>query len=67
MPGAVPQTSTEALTHATLFYVERLAGGWREAVAADPALRAGLNTSAGNLYNEGVGEAHGIAVTEALT
>ena len=67
MPGAVPQTSTEALTHATLPYVERLAGGWREAVTAGPALRAGLNTSAGNLYNEGVGEAHGIAVTEALT
>jgi alanine dehydrogenase len=67
MPGAVPQTATEALTHATLTYIETLAGGWREAVAADPALRAGLNASAGHLYNEGVGQAHGIAVTEELT
>lgn len=61
MPGAVPQTSTEALTHATLPYIEMLTSGWREVVDAHPALAAGLNTSGGNLFNEGVGTAHGIA------
>ncbi len=62
MPGAVPQTSTEALTHATLSYIETLAQGWRTAIDADLALRAGLNTTGGALFNEGVGRAHGIAV-----
>lgn len=63
MPGAVPHTSTEALTHATLPYIAKLATGWREAVANDPALRAGLNTSSGDLLNESVGAAHGIPVS----
>ena len=67
MPGAVPQTSTEALTHATLPYIVKLGEGWLEAITADPALRAGLNTSNGKLYNEAVGQAHGIAVTAELT
>jgi alanine dehydrogenase len=62
MPGAVPQTSTEALTHATLSYIETLAQGWRTAIDTDLALRDGLNTTGGTLFNEGVGRAHGIAV-----
>jgi alanine dehydrogenase len=52
MPGAVPHTSTYALTNATLPYVLRLANlGWAEAVAADPALAAGLSTHDGALTN----------------
>lgn len=66
MPGAVPQTSTEALTHATLPYIEKLAEGWQTALT-DGALRAGLNTAAGELFNAAVGAAHGIPVIEALT
>jgi alanine dehydrogenase len=46
MPGAVPHTSTYALTNATLPYVLRLANlGWADALAADPALAAGLSTA----------------------
>ncbi|NIS33293.1 MAG: alanine dehydrogenase, partial [Actinobacteria bacterium] len=45
MPGAVPHTSTYALTNVTLPYVVELANrGWREALRADPALARGLNT-----------------------
>jgi alanine dehydrogenase len=60
MPGAVPQTSTEALTHATLPYVQALATGWASAVTTDSALHAGLNITAGQLVNEAVGQALGI-------
>jgi alanine dehydrogenase len=50
MPGAVPHTSTHALTNATLPYVLRLADrGWRAALAGDPALAAGLSTTDGVL------------------
>lgn len=63
MPGAVPQTSTEALTHATLPYVTELAQGWRDAIAENDSLRAGLNTSAGLLVNEAVGQALGLPWT----
>jgi alanine dehydrogenase len=52
MPGAVPHTSTYALTNATLPYVLRLANqGWADATAADPALAAGLSTHDGVLTN----------------
>ncbi len=62
MPGAVPNTSTSALTNATLPYVRQIAAhGWREALGADPALAAGLNTSAGAVVNEGVAAAHGMS------
>lgn len=58
MPGAVPRTSTFALTNATLPYVLRLADrGWRDACIADPALAKGLSTHEGMLLNEQVGEA----------
>jgi len=60
----VPNTSTHALTHATAPYVTALADrGWRDAVAADPGLAAGLATHAGELYSATVGEAHGMPVT----
>jgi alanine dehydrogenase len=62
MPGAVPRSSTFALTNATLPYVTAVAGaGWRAALRADSALAAGLHTHAGTLANGPVGEAHGIA------
>ncbi len=60
MPGAVPVTSTRALTNATLPYLTRLAdAGWRAALAADPALAAGLTTHDGVLLNAAVARAHG--------
>ncbi len=66
MPGAVPNTSTHALTHATLPYVTALAAhGWRGALTADDGLADGLATHAGTLASASVGEAHGIAATTA--
>jgi alanine dehydrogenase len=62
MPGAVPHTSTFALTNATLPYAVELANrGWRSALQADAALAAGLNTHAGELTNAPVAAAHGYA------
>jgi alanine dehydrogenase len=61
MPGAVPRTSTVALTNATLPYVLAVADrGWRAAVDADPALRAGVNVTEGRLVNTAVAAAHGL-------
>ncbi|WP_404438926.1 alanine dehydrogenase [Microbacterium aerolatum] len=61
MPGAVPNTSTSALTNATLPYVRRIAAhGWRSALGADAAFAAGLNVAAGAVVNEGVAVAHGL-------
>jgi len=60
MPGAVPDTSTRALTNVTLPYLNALADlGWTAATAADPALGAGLTTHDGQLYNAAVAQAHG--------
>ena len=60
MPGAVPATSTWALTNATLPYLARLADkGWHLALAENPALAAGLTTHRGALLNAAVAEAHG--------
>ncbi|WP_119696111.1 alanine dehydrogenase [Microbacterium halotolerans] len=54
IPGAVPATSTHALTNATLPYASRIADlGW-DAAAADPALALGLNTRAGEITNPAV-------------
>ena len=65
MPGAVPNTSTYALTNATMPYVRAIANlGWREALRADPALALGLNTHAGNVVNGPVAAAHGLPHTE---
>lgn len=57
MPGAVPRSSTIALTDATLPYVQRLAEGVDAALSADPALKLGLNTDAGKITFAGVAEA----------
>jgi alanine dehydrogenase len=63
MPGAVPNTSTYALTNVTLPYAVAIADrGWRPAVEADPALRLGVNTVAGSVVYEPVGQAHGLPV-----
>ena len=69
MPGAVPRTSTIALTNATFPYARRLARhGWREACRRDPALRLGLNVVEGKVVYPGVAEAFGLehAEVEAL-
>ncbi|XVX20113.1 alanine dehydrogenase [Actinomycetota bacterium] len=61
MPGAVPNTSTYALTNATLPYVTALADkGWQQACRDDRSLALGINTHAGELTNAPVGEAVGI-------
>ncbi|GGS26115.1 alanine dehydrogenase [Actinokineospora fastidiosa] len=68
MPGAVPRTSTFALTNVTLPYAVALADkGWQSALRADPALALGLNTHAGALTNTPVAEAHNIDYTPIET
>jgi alanine dehydrogenase len=70
MPGAVPHTSTYALTNVTLPYALELANyGWREALRRDPALALGLNTYDGQVTYGPVAEAHGmgsVALAEVL-
>ncbi len=70
MPGAVPHTSTYALTNVTLPYITAIADrGWRDALRADPALALGLSTHEGALTCEPVADAHGLPstpVTEVL-
>ena len=62
MPGAVPHTSTYALTNVTVPYALELANyGWQEAMRRDPALAGGLNTHDGELTNEPVALAHGMS------
>ena len=61
MPGAVPRTSTLALTNATLPYVRALADlGWRAAFKRDPGLAAGLNVHEGEITHEAVAKALGL-------
>ncbi|MGI5449017.1 alanine dehydrogenase [Streptomyces sp. CA-243310] len=61
MPGAVPNTSTYALTNATLPYIVQLANlGWAEALRRDAALGLGLNTHDGQVVYGPVAEAHGL-------
>ncbi len=65
MPGAVPRTSTFALTNATMPYALKLADkGWQAACAADPALAAGLSTHDGKLLNEQVAHDLGLTYTD---
>ncbi|MGP9694305.1 alanine dehydrogenase [Brachybacterium sp. AOP25-B2-12] len=60
MPGAVPATSTRALTNATLPYAVALADkGWQRAVREDTGLAKGLNTHAGRITHAGVAAAFG--------
>jgi alanine dehydrogenase len=68
LPGAVPRTSTEALTNATLAATLRLADlGWRDALQADPGLAAGLNTTGGRVAHEGVASALGVQAASLAT
>ncbi|MFD9305850.1 alanine dehydrogenase [Streptomyces sp. NPDC060048] len=68
MPGAVPNTSTYALTNATLPYIVQLANlGWAEALRRDPALALGLNTHDGQVVYGPVAEAHGLETLELST
>ncbi|WP_104083984.1 alanine dehydrogenase [Cryobacterium sp. Y11] len=61
MPGAVPHTSTYALTNATLPYIRALATlGWVNALRADPSLALGLNVFGGHLISAPVAIAHGL-------
>ncbi|WP_406249758.1 alanine dehydrogenase [Microbacterium sp. M] len=64
MPGAVPNTSTSALTNATLPYARAIAAnGWRTAMGKDAALASGLNITGGSVVNPGVGAAHELPLT----
>ncbi|CAN5166482.1 alanine dehydrogenase [soil metagenome] len=64
MPGAVPNTSTYALTNVTLPYVMALANqGLRAAVRRDPALARGVNVLGGQVVYDHVAEAHGLPLT----
>ena len=64
MPGAVPRTSTFALTNATLPYALKLANkGFFEAIKSDPGLKEGVNTYAGHCTYQAVAESQGLAYT----
>jgi alanine dehydrogenase len=64
MPGAVPRTSTFALTNATLPYALKLANkGFFEAIRSDPGLKEGVNTYAGRCTYEAVAQAQGLPYT----
>ncbi len=64
MPGAVPHTSTYALTNVTLPYMMEIANyGWRDALRKDPSLAPGLNTHDGAITCAPVAEAHGVKAT----
>ncbi len=65
MPGAVPYTSTIALTNATLPYALRIADrGWKEACNADEGLKEGLNIVHGKVVHKGVSDAFGLKLEE---
>ncbi len=67
MPGAVPHTSTYALTNVTLPYAVSLASqGWQDAMRADPALALGLNTHGGALVSAPVAASHGVGHRELV-
>ncbi len=62
MPGAVPFTSTYALSNATLKYAISLADlGWKEALRRDSGLALGLNVHEGKIYYQAVADAHGLS------
>jgi len=64
MPGAVPHTSTYALTNVTLPYMMQIAHhGWREALRADPSFAPGLNVHEGAITCSPVAEEHGLPFT----
>jgi len=64
MPGAVPKTSTRALTNATLPYALQIADkGWKQAMRDNPEIARGANVVAGKVTYKGVAEAFGLALT----
>jgi alanine dehydrogenase len=64
MPGAVPRTSTYALTNVTMPYAIDIATrGLDDAIRHDPALALGVNVYEGQLTNDGVAQAHDLAST----
>jgi alanine dehydrogenase len=64
MPGAVPRTSTYALTNVTIPYaVEIATEGLERAIRHDPVLALGVNVYAGEVTNHGVAEAHAMPLT----
>jgi alanine dehydrogenase len=65
MPGAVPNTSTLALTNSTLRYGLAIADkGWEQAVIDDPSLAKGVNVLEGKVTYKPVADAHGLELTE---
>ncbi len=67
MPGAVPRTSTIALTNATLRYGLQIAeAGLEEAAKKSPAIRSGVNCYLGRLTNANVAKAHGYEYSAEL-
>jgi len=64
MPGAVPKTSTLALTNATLPYAVEIANkGWKKAMKQNPEIKRGANVVEGKVTYKGVAEAFGLAFT----
>ncbi len=64
----MPNTSTWALTNATLAYAVKLADkGWKKACADDPSLALGLNTTAGQITYPAVADAFGLGYTPLAT
>ena len=64
MPGAVPKTSTLALTNATLPYAVEIANkGWKKAMQDNPEIKFGANVVKGKVTYKGVAEAFGLAYT----
>lgn len=67
MPGAVPYTSTVALTNATLPYAVELANkGWKKACKDNAELRVGLNVVSGDVVYKGVSDAFGLPYTDVM-
>ena len=64
MPGAVPRTSTIALTNATLRYGLAIANEGLEKACANPAIASGVNCYLGKLTNKNVADAHGYDFTD---
>jgi alanine dehydrogenase len=64
MPGAVPHSSTHALSNVTLPYILEIASlGWHEALRRDVALARGVNVAEGRVTHERVAEAHDLLYT----
>jgi alanine dehydrogenase len=64
LPGAVPRTTTYALTNVTIPYALEIANhGLEDAIRHDPALALGVNVYAGHVTNAGVADAHGLSST----